>query len=116
MTITKMKRQLTNTATVIRQSKPYAARSETINYGQLAAAIHRGGPNLLAAPLDCLTRWCARTGQPQIASLVVEQSTGMPGPGFTAISRTSVPAEHEKVWAHDWFSHFPPTVEELAKK
>jgi hypothetical protein len=27
-----------------------------------------------------------------------------------------IPAEQEKVWAHDWFAQFPPTVEELATK
>ena len=93
-----------------------AFRSETITYGQLAAAIKRGGPNFLSKPLDCLTRWCTRNGQPQIASLVVEQTTGMPALGFAAVSRDAIPTEHKKVWANDWFSHFPPTVEELAEK
>jgi len=46
----------------------------------------------------------------------VEQTTGMPAPGFTAVARTMIPAEQEKVWAHDWFAQFPPTVEELATK
>jgi hypothetical protein len=40
----------------------------------------------------------------------------MPAPGFTAVARDSVAAEQEKVWAHDWFAHFPPTIDELAKK
>ena len=92
-----------------------AFRSETITYGQLAMAIKRGGPNLLAESLDCLARWCTRNGQPQIASILVEQATGMPAPGFAAIARDAITSEHEKVWAHDWFAHFPPTVEELAR-
>ncbi len=54
-----------------------AARSETITYGDLARRVKRGGPNLLAAPLYLITRWCTNLGQPQIASLVVKQSTGM---------------------------------------
>jgi hypothetical protein len=52
----------------------YAYRCETITYGELAGAVNRGGPNLMAQPLDCLTRWCTRFGQPQIASLVVEMA------------------------------------------
>jgi hypothetical protein len=93
-----------------------AYRAETITYGELASTINRGGPNFLAEPLDCLTRWCTRNGQPHIASLVVEQTTQMPAPGFTAVARDAIRAEQEKVWAHDWFAHFPPTVAELAEK
>jgi hypothetical protein len=92
-----------------------AYRGETITYGELAAAVKRGGPNLMAEALDCLTRWCTRSGLPQLASLVVERTTGMPGPWFTAVPRDAIPSEHEKVWAHDWFAHFAPTIEELSK-
>lgn len=93
-----------------------AFRSETITYGQLAAAVNRGGPNLMAQPLDALTRWCTRFDQPHIASLVVETATAMPGLGFTAVPREMIAAEQEKVWSHDWFGHFPPTINELAEK
>jgi hypothetical protein len=40
----------------------------------------------------------------------------MPAPGFVAVARDSILAEQEKVWTHDWFAHFPPTIEELAEK
>jgi hypothetical protein len=90
-----------------------AYRAETISYGELAGAVDRGGPNLMAQPLDCLSRWCARMRQPQIASLVVEQATGLPAPGFNAVARSSISAEQEKVWAYDWFAQFPPSIEEL---
>jgi hypothetical protein len=91
-----------------------AAHSHTITYGDLAKAIKRGGPNFLAQPLDCLTRWCTRNGLPHIASLVVEQATGMPAEGFNAVARKEIPAEQEKVYAQDWYAHFPPTIQELA--
>ena len=93
-----------------------AYRAETISYGELAGAVDRGGPNLMAQPLDCLTRWCARTRQPQIASLVVEQETGLAAPGSDVVPRNLIPAEQEKVWTHDWFAQFPPSIEELAEK
>jgi hypothetical protein len=70
----------------------------------------------MAQPLDCLTRWCTRFGQPQIASLVVEMVTATPAPGFTAVSRDAIVSEQQKVWSHDWFAHFPPTIEELAQR
>jgi hypothetical protein len=93
-----------------------AADRQTVTYGELATRIKRGGPNLLSEPLDCITRWCTRNGLPQLASLVVEESTSRPAPGFTAVVPSEVPAEQEKVWARDWYSFFPPTLEELAHK
>jgi hypothetical protein len=93
-----------------------AADRQTVTYGALAQRVKRGGPNLLKEPLDCITRWCTRHGLPQLASLVVEQSTGMPAPGFTAVAHSEIPTEQERVWTRDWFSFFPPTIEELAQK
>jgi hypothetical protein len=31
------------------------------------------------------------------------------------IARDAIQIEQDKVWAHDWFAHFPPTIKELAK-
>jgi hypothetical protein len=93
-----------------------AADQHTMTYGELAKRIKRGGPNLMSEPLDCITRWCKRNDLPQLASLVVERMTGMPAPGFTAVARSEIPAEHERVWAHDWFAFLPPTIEDLAQK
>ena len=93
----------------------YAYRGETITNGELVQAVECESPTALANSLDCVMRWCAGTNQPQIVSLVVEPTTGMHAPGFVAIARDAIPAEHEKIWAHDWFVHFPPTIEELAQ-
>jgi hypothetical protein len=93
-----------------------AADEQTVTYEELAKKIRRGGPHFLSGPLDSIARWCSRNGLPQLTTLVVEQVTGMPAPGFTAIARSEIRTEHEKVWKHDWFSFFPPTVEELAQK
>jgi hypothetical protein len=93
-----------------------AYRSETITYGELAGAVNRGGPNLLAGPLNCLARWCTRNGLPQIASLVIDLATAMPAPDFTAVERDAIRSEQEKVWTYDWFSILPPTIAELSQK
>ena len=94
----------------------YAYRGETITNGELLQAVECESPTALANSLDCLTRWCTGTNQPQIVSLVVEPTTGMPAPGFVAVARDAIPAEHEKIWAHDWFVYFPPTIDELAQE
>jgi hypothetical protein len=93
-----------------------AADRQTATYAALSQQIMRGGPNLLAKPLDLLTQWCKSHGIPALASLVVEQTTGLPAPGFTAVSRDEIPAEQERVWDFDWFAIHPPTIEELSQR
>jgi hypothetical protein len=93
-----------------------AADRQTVTYDALARRIKRGGPNLLAKPLALITRWCQQHSLPMLASLVVEQTTGLPAPGFTAISRDEIPHEQERVWESDWYAILPPTIDELAEK
>ena len=93
-----------------------AADRQTVTYDALARRIKRGGPNLLAEPLALTTRWCQQHSLPALASLVVEQTTGLPAPGFVAISRDEIPHEQERVWEFDWYAILPPTIEELAEK
>jgi hypothetical protein len=92
-----------------------AADRQTVTYDALAHRIKRGGPNLLAKPLALITRWCQQHSLPALASLVVEQTTGLPAPGFAAISRDEIPHEQERVWEFDWYAILPPTIEELAE-
>ena len=93
-----------------------AADHQTVTYDDLARRIDRGGPNLLATPLELITRWCRRHSVPAIASLVVEQATGLPAPGFAVVSKDQIPREQERVWDFDWYGIVPPTIEELAEK
>jgi len=93
-----------------------AADRQTVTYDALARRIKRGGPNLLAKPLALLTRWCQQHSLPALASLVVEQTTGLPGPGFAAVSRDEVPREQERVWEFEWYAILPHTIEELNEK
>ena len=92
-----------------------AADRQMVTYEDLARRINRGGPNLLARPLDLITRWCQRHSVPPIASLVVEVATGLPAPGFAAVTRDEIPHEQERAWRFDWFGILPPTIEELAE-
>jgi hypothetical protein len=92
-----------------------AADRQTVTYDALTHRIKRGGPNILTKPLGMITRWCQHHNLPALASLVVEQATGLPAPGFAAVSREEIPHEHERVCAFDWYGIFPPTLEELAE-
>ena len=92
-----------------------AADRQTVTYDALARRIKLGGQNLLAKPLALITRWCQHHSLPALASLVVEQATGLPARGFAAVSRDEIPREQERVWAFDWYAIFPPTIEELVE-
>ena len=74
------------------------------------------GTATMARPLDLITRWCQQHSVPAIASLVVEQATGLPAPGFAAVSKDEIPREQERVLEFDWYGILPPTIEELAEK
>jgi hypothetical protein len=92
-----------------------AADRKTVTFEELSRQIKRGGPNLLARSLDLLTQWCKASGLPALAALVVERSTGLPAPGFAAVSWVEIPAEQERAWDFDCFAIHPPMVEELAQ-
>jgi hypothetical protein len=93
-----------------------AADRQTVTYDALCRRIKRGGPNLLAKPLALITRWCQHHTLPALASLVVEQATGLPAPGFSAVGKDEIPREHGRVWEFDWYAILPPTIEELAER
>ena len=84
-----------------------AADRQTVTYDALARRIKRGGPNLLAKPLALITRWCQHHSLPALASLVVEQATGLPAPGFAAVSRDEFLASKNGFGAFDWYAIFP---------
>ena len=76
--------------------------------------IQCGNQLVLHRALKYVVRWCTLTNQPHIASLVVESITGMPAPIFSVVPRDLIPTEYERVWSHDWFVRYTPTIEELA--
>ena len=92
-----------------------AVRRATVTYGELDDKIGRGGARLLAGPLRCLMRWCHQEGLPALTAIVVEKDNGRPSSGLTTVEGDFA-AEQQRVFRHDWFAHFPPTIEELAEK
>ena len=57
--------------------------------------------------------YCKENGLPPLTDLVVKKTTGLPGGGL-ATQVADFNAERERVYEHEWYSMFPPTVEELS--
>lgn len=91
-----------------------ASRRETITYGKLGPMLgHERGGAFLAQQLGPLMAWCKRNGLPALTTLVVNKETGLPGDGLTAVRAPDVVAEQQRVFDYDWYSLFPPSIDEL---
>ena len=91
-----------------------AANQQTIQYRQLGEKMRFGYGPILAGPLERIMNWCTRERLPALTAIVVEKETGLPSSGLTAVQENAFPAEQQRVFAFDWYSIFPPTLDELA--
>jgi hypothetical protein len=90
-----------------------AANQQTIQYRQLCEQMHYGIGPILAAPLGRIMHWCDRERVPALTSIVVEKETGIPSTGLSTVADNDFPAEQQRVFSFNWYSIFPPTLEEL---
>lgn len=92
-----------------------ASRRETLTYGELGPMLgHERGGAFLAQQLGPLMAWCQQNGLPALTTLVVNKETGIPGDGLTAVRARDFPAEQQRVFDYDWYSLFPPSIDDLA--
>jgi len=91
----------------------WAARSrQNITYSQLAQATgaFTGG---LGGWLEPIQSYCILNKLPPLTVLVVQQDSGMPGPGFTGASASDLARAQAQVFAKDWLEHGNPGAEKL---
>ena len=62
--------------------------------------------------LNLVMYFCEEAQLPPLTVLTVGQATGQPGRGYTAGSG-NLSSDRAAVFGFDWYSIFPPTVEEL---
>ena len=93
-----------------------AGNRQEITYPDLRRLMgYSDGPALfLRGFLDPVMKYCQLNGLPPLTVLVVSAVTGRPGDGFTAGSG-DLNKDRVRVFAFDWYSIFPPTLEELQK-
>lgn len=76
-----------------------AANRQTLTYAIVGE--HLALPPIALGPvLTAITDHCRRHRLPPLAVLVVQSTTGRPGPGFSASS--DIDRDRERVFARDW--------------
>jgi putative restriction endonuclease len=87
---------------------------QTITYGELSQyQMQYGQGGILAGPLGCIMGWCFENRLPSLTAIVVNSETGLPGPGLYLEVPGNLPGVQQQVFAFNWYSIFPPTVQEL---
>jgi len=91
----------------------WAARSrQSITYGQLAKLI--GVPAAgLGQLLEPVQSFCLLKKLPPLTVLVVQQETGLPGPGFVGATATEFARAQADVFSTDWLELGNPQPEQL---
>jgi alkylated DNA nucleotide flippase Atl1 len=89
-----------------------AKNRQSLTYGQLAKLI--GVPTAgLGQLLEPIQSYCKTHKLPPLTILVVQQESGLPGPGFTGATATEFAREQAKVLAKDWLECGNPQPEKL---
>ncbi len=91
----------------------WAARGrQSLTYGQLAKLI--GVPTAgLGQLLEPIQSYCLLRSLPPLTVLVVQQESGLPGPGFTGASAEDFAGAQAAVFGYDWLGHGNPQSELL---
>jgi hypothetical protein len=93
----------------------YAARRQTLTYGQLGDLIRFKEIRFIGQFLNPIMAYCEREDIPPLTSIVVDDATGLPGDGFN--SRDKPLCENQSdVYHHDWFGFYPPSLADLGNE
>jgi hypothetical protein len=84
-----------------------AHNRQILTYKVLSKKVGFGGSGVFAK----IMYWCVEQRLPALTSLVVTEDSGLPGTGLT--STRNKDKERERVYAFDWYSIVPPTIEDL---
>lgn len=79
--------------------------------GRLIGVPARGLGHLL----EPIQSYCLTNGLPPLTILVVQEATGLPGPGFSAANAGEYARKQLDVFAFDWMEHGAPTPEALGR-
>lgn len=86
-----------------------ARNRQTVTYSMLDDLMCFGNPKALGPILDYILKYCRVNALPPLTIIVVNKNTGIPSNGMGEFDFS----QQETVFNFDWYSIFPPTVEEL---
>jgi hypothetical protein len=69
----------------------------------------------IGAALFPIQYYCEASGLPKLTALVVQEKTGLPGPGLS-LSAAEFAAALQEVFSHQWLVTPPPTEDELLEQ
>ena len=89
-----------------------AKNRQSMTYGQVSSLIGvpRAGFGKLLEPIQS---YCITNGLPPLTILVVQQESGLPGPGFTGASASDLGKAQMAVFSMDWLAHGNPNPQAL---
>ena len=92
-----------------------AARERTIcTYGGLARKLGiDNAAGVFGAYLGPIMDYCQQHDLPPLTILVINQETGLPGPGLTSLEPELHGPERVRVFEHDWLAMPPPSTDAL---
>lgn len=82
-----------------------ARERRTYTYGDVANILGYGGAGVLSQTLGLIMTFCRNNALPPLTVLVVNQETGLPGEGLTALEELN--QDRESVFRFNWFSLEP---------
>lgn len=89
-----------------------ANNRQIVRYDELRILMGYANCNPLSYILGCIMFYCEQNDLPPLTIIVVNTS-GVPGEGFTAETRKNYHQSREKVFNYDWFEIVPPSVEQF---
>ena len=94
-----------------------AAHERTIyTYGGLARKLGIDEAyGVIGQYLGPIMDYCQQHELPPLTILVVNQETGLPGPGLISLEPEQHEPERVRVFAHDWLAMPPPSIDILKK-
>jgi len=91
-----------------------AKNRQSLTYGHIASLI--GVPTAgLGQLLEPIQSYCLIAKLPPLTILVVQQDSGLPGPGFTGATASEFGKAQMEVFAFDWLKHGNPQPDTLEK-
>lgn len=92
-----------------------AMNRQTVTYEGLGELMfQRRAAGVLAQILGYVAFYCKDSDLPPLTAIVVKKTGGEPGTGIP-VDQTTIDAQREEVYSHDWFDIYPPSEDALSE-